>query len=560
MSEVRMFGHHQRTIGALLIGVLLWLIPSAAGAHASLTATDPAEGAVLVTAPTTVTLTFNEPVSLGDAGIRLFDDVGTETPLEAHAIDTTIQATLPAGLADGSYLVSWRVISADGHPISGALSFAIGEASTSAIDAPDLGDDPAVTRLLSIVQGIGYVGLLTIAGMVLFHLLILRADPWLQEGPLASPRLRITLAVITIVAYLASVPLTVARQQGMAIGDLTDVARWWRDLPTDVATSVAIVIAGVLLTTIVAPRLPNARLQQVVALIGSGGGLAALSIIGHTRIMHPTWLIVTSNILHTIAGATWIGGVIGLAIVLRSVAATDGARAARIVARFSLLAGIPVGMLAITGVISGWMILQSISALVDTNYGRLLIVKVGLALLVCLLAAANHFRLVPAIRTTPDAADQWQRLRRSILGEVTLLVAVLLVTGFLVNQSPRETTAATIPATLIATTEPIAFTGDLDGAMVHGQITPGATGDNTLTILLMAADGSPIVPIEDPEVQLTLPAQDIGPLTTTLAPDLADGQYAGTISFPMAGEWEIRIIVRVSKFAEPISRVTIVVP
>jgi copper transport protein len=110
------------------LATLLWVVCFATGvsAHASLVAAEPADGTVLATAPKTVRLRFNEPVtpaviSLIDASGKIRDD------LAVQAVDQIVTLTLPETLPHGTQIVSYRIISADGHPVAGSLVFSIGE-------------------------------------------------------------------------------------------------------------------------------------------------------------------------------------------------------------------------------------------------------------------------------------------------------------------------------------------------------------------------------------------------------------------------------------------------
>ncbi|HEY4203798.1 MAG TPA: copper resistance CopC family protein, partial [Xanthobacteraceae bacterium] len=116
--------------------LLLWLLsPSAALAHASLIASDPTNDAVLPHAPAQLTLTFNEPVEpvnvriVGSGGVSLVNDI-------AHD-GARLVFRPPQALSEGAYVVSWRVISADGHPVGGAVTFFVGNKKSA---APELGD------------------------------------------------------------------------------------------------------------------------------------------------------------------------------------------------------------------------------------------------------------------------------------------------------------------------------------------------------------------------------------------------------------------------------------
>ena len=109
-----------------------------ASAHAELVETDPAEGAVVETAPDTVTLTFNEPVRLTSQEIAVYDAQGEPVAASAGASGEEVRVDLTgaADLPDGTYVVSWNVLSGDGHPIAGALTFSVGAPSATVAAPP----------------------------------------------------------------------------------------------------------------------------------------------------------------------------------------------------------------------------------------------------------------------------------------------------------------------------------------------------------------------------------------------------------------------------------------
>ena len=109
------------SLGARLIALLIALAPAnEACAHASLVKALPADGAVMPLPPATLTLTFNEPVS--PLVVRLIGPDGAPiAPTAVTAQDTTVTISAPPALRRGTHVLSWRVISADGHPVGGAL-------------------------------------------------------------------------------------------------------------------------------------------------------------------------------------------------------------------------------------------------------------------------------------------------------------------------------------------------------------------------------------------------------------------------------------------------------
>src|SRR5258708_21878983 len=118
--------------GAALIALLGALAPAGeAGAPASLVKAGPADGAVMPLPPAALPLTFNEPVS--PLVVRLIGPDGAPlAPIAVTAQDTTVTISAPPGLRRGTHVLSWRVISADGHPVGGSLMFSIGARSSAA--------------------------------------------------------------------------------------------------------------------------------------------------------------------------------------------------------------------------------------------------------------------------------------------------------------------------------------------------------------------------------------------------------------------------------------------
>jgi copper transport protein len=121
-----------------MLAVLLSLLFAApAAAHAELVNISPANGAQLKTPPTQVQMTFTESVNLIDGGIRLVDEVGRTVPTSDPTVAGRIVTwPMPADLPDGAYVITWRVVSADGHPVGGASSFGVGTAAAAAPALP----------------------------------------------------------------------------------------------------------------------------------------------------------------------------------------------------------------------------------------------------------------------------------------------------------------------------------------------------------------------------------------------------------------------------------------
>lgn len=537
-----------RALGPVLLAVLLVGAGAApASAHATLVSSDPAEGEVLPNSPGEVRFTFDEPVSLVADGVQVFDADGEPVPATGSARDEIVVAEIPDELADGTYVVTWRIVSNDGHPVAGSLTFAIGTPSAT-VEPPKVGATtahPAVSAAVGIVQGLGYAALLLACGLLFFR-------EWTSRGLSfhAEVRRRLGLvvriaAVLAVAAAALLVPLAGAYQQGLGPAGLLQPSSYAVDLVGDPILVLLLHVVGLAL----AVRL--AGVDGPAGTLGLIGGAAALwspALVGHTRAYEPATLLVLTDALHLSAGAVWLGGLVGLALVLGSVAGRER-DAGLLLSRFTTVAAALLGVLVVTGVLLGWRILGSWSLLLETDYGRLLLVKVGIAAVVASVAAWNRFGLVPRLGSLGhDARLRAARLlRRTVAVEVVLLVVLLAVTGFLVQQPP--TVVAGAGATPAATGAVSGLTEDHRVVAVL-DATPGR--QRQLTVQVQDSAGEPIELSDVPAVSLRAVdgSTDLGsvPLQPTAA-----GTYRADVVFPTPGEWEVQISLPVDRFTNPVT-------
>lgn len=541
-------------------GIALFFAIALAGnaeGHAQFTGSDPADGAVLEVAPAVGSISFNEPVHLIDDGLRLFDASGSVTTLDADSSGQVIGFRFPVGLADGSYVISWRVVSADGHPISGTINFAVGAPSATeiVIDAPT--NSATIDRVLGAVQGIGYAALLAMLGLAFFRQIVLAASD-LERLNWANHV--VSLGLIAGIAWLLMLPLTVMRQQGGSLSGLFEVDNWLSGPSTDLWLSLIVVLVCI----VIADQLGNIEvitpLTRSAASLAIVGAAAAFTLVGHTRIYEPTWLIVTSNMLHVASAAFWLGGLLGLALTIRVARQRDGstARDARDVlssiVRFSSLAAGNVVILAVSGGVSAWRIVPSFGALLSTRYGNLLLAKIVLTVLVVLIAGWNRYRLVPSLNRERSSESLWVAIGRTVRAELVLVAAVALVTGFLIIQSPQEASSSEPVGTESVPVEVLAINAPLGDGTVSGTLSPGSVGTNILEVRFVDDAGEIIVPIEDPTLEFSLPEQDLGPFTATVVSMSDDGIWTLEADISLSGSWSFRFLVRTSRFEEPIAQ------
>ncbi|WP_431727054.1 copper resistance protein CopC [Verrucosispora sp. TAA-831] len=559
-----------------LLGLLAAVVPAApAAAHAVLLGTDPADGAVLATTPAQITLTFNEPVAVRAGGVRLLDAAGAELSSDSRSVDTTVVLTVPPELPGGTYIVTFRVISADSHPVSGGFSFAVGAPSSSTVAVPESSPGRGLDVLRQVTEALAYLGLLVGAGVLVFLLVLLRADaPVLRRRLL---RLAAWSVGLTVVARLVLVPAVPAWQDGRNLDGLVDPALWTAGLGAEESLSSLLVMLGLgaaWWATATAGSPPTVEAAEPSPVAGATGpdrrapltavafagvvlAWGAVALVGHTRTYGPAWLVVPADVLHVVTAGVWLGGLVALAWTLTRSAELPPGAAARTVSAFSRVAAVLVALLGVAGVLLGWRILGSWEALRDTAYGLALLTKAGLTVVVLAVAAHNRFRLVPrvvAIDRDEGAPAAWRLLRRAVRWEAALLVGVVAATGFLVTQSP-VTEAGTRPAA-DAGERPILVEAPLGSGRAVVRLTPGVVGVNSMELNLLDATGRPVEPVDDPRLTVQLPAMDVGPLERTLSPT-GPGRYEAVVDLPLAGSWVVQVSVRTSKYESPVARVTV---
>lgn len=529
-----------------------------AAAHAELLGTTPENGAVLEEAPERAELLFNEPVRLIDGAIHLFPGEGGDpTQLEARVTDTTVLIDLPAELDDGPYALSYRIVSADGHPLGGAITFQIGEGNPGDVDPglSELGTTPAATEwLVSAVTVVQYLALLVLAGLLFFDRVIQRT------GRSVAPSVLLRLAYLMAASSsLLLIPISALRITGADPSQIFFPELWLSGLTASPIIAAGLVTVAGAAAMVLGVRSSNPA-RQVLAPVFAAGALAAPVLVGHTRTTEPGWAMVAADLGHLAAGAFWTGGMIGLLLYLRA-ARPDAAdaeprnpseAAGALVARFSRFALISVLVLAVSGLTMAVLVLDSWDALITTGYGRTLLLKLGMVVPIIALAGWNRTRLLPRILTRPTATLQWASLRRTLKYEAALLVAVIVITGFLTNSSPTHDHGPPVAA------QHVEFRVESQGMTLEGTLSPAVPGPNTIKFRL-GYDGQAITP-EQVTVRARLPEQGLGPFTAPAELDKDTGEYEVTLTMPVPGEWHVQVSARIDTYSEPIAITTIYFP
>ena len=495
----------------LLIGAVLWAAP--VSAHAVLQSTEPADRQVLPTAPAAVTLTFNEPVT--PISVQVINGGGRVVAREAVSADGALRIPLPPGLADGTYIASWRITSLDSHPIAGSLVFAIGPPPASWSDAMTESDEGWRISFL-VARGALSMALLLASGGTL-ALLIVRPAPSLHA-------LLARLAWAAIGLALLALGIQGGLLKGGHVTDLLRWSTWQLGISTTRGTSAAVAILGLAVLLIGLRR--NLR---PLLLAGPLIAISSVAVTGHTGTANPRWLAAPILGLHGTLAAFWIGSLIPLLDGLEKRKETK-----QLVARFSRLATFAVPILVLCGVGLVFRHVASWDDLTGSRYGTVLLVKVVLVAGLIVMAAVNKWILTPRLPRSSAA------LATMIRGELGLGLVILAVTALLSQTPPPASEHAHVhdPAHMHG----MAARMESAGHIAEIEITPALAGRNLIVVRLDLAEDPKEVAIE-----LSNPAAGIEPIRRPMTND--NGAYVlDGPELAVPGTWTIRLDVLVTDF------------
>jgi copper transport protein len=572
-------------------------LASPAFAHAQLLGTSPTSGAVLTSAPSLVLLTFGEAVQAPPTAIEVFSAGGQRvaTGPVGHPAGRPdqVEAALPTSLK-GTYIVSWRVISADTHPVEGAFTFSVGAPSAAgAVGALEqhllaarhpsraLGILTGTLRtliLLAVLVSIGGVGLLLRWPAGLRR----REVRWLVLGA------TLLATVASVGAALAQGPYDAGRPLGNALRSEVFSPVLHSNFGTAAGVrigSALLILAGVLAGMATGSRSPSMAdgtegatagsrpglappLWQLAALAGCAGLVVSLSLSGHATTGRWEPFALAADLVHVGAAAVWVGGLIVLAAVLAA-PPNDARELGPVVRRFSTTAGWAVALVVASGVFQAWRQLGSWKALTTTDYGTLLLLKVTLVIAAVeagwfsrrwvarrLLPLTGHGPAQVAERRSPGPGaatasaslagngaglahtsargPRAPRFRRWLAFEAALGIGIVALTGALIDAAPPQ--GETVAAAARAFTDHARVGPNLLSVAVY----PLVAGNVHVAIQLTDRATTPVDAFQV-TAQLSLPSHGVGPITVPLVHQFTGSWVADDVLLPLAGHWRLQV-------------------
>jgi len=432
---------------AAAVALVSLAFPAIASAHAVLIRTVPLGNRVLLSAPAEVRLTYSEPIEPRFAIVSVTDAAGgsvtAASPARAPGDPDTLAVPLKQ-IPEGWYLVYWRVISADGHPVRGAWTFAVGPNAGPAPQfvVPSI-SETAATPTLIILRWIVLLSLMAAVGLFIMRVAIARRLVRLRWVTIAWA-VAAGVALVSNLIYVDVATAKFALRSAFDLGALIPLmhdSHFGRGYLTLELCLLLFAYAGAIAIWLDRPERPR---RSVGALLALGGALAAAgaailapAVTGHAGQTSPRGLAVPVDWVHIASGAVWIGGLIGL-LVIAATLRVDGL--VLTVPRFSNVAFVSVVALIGAGIGNSLFHLPTLASLWQTSYGKMVGIKIIVLAVAMLVASGNLLRNAPRLRAAdrrPDLVEgAASLLRRLVTVEVVLVVGIIVCAALLTSLAP----------------------------------------------------------------------------------------------------------------------------
>jgi copper transport protein len=554
-----------RTVTTLLAMAAALALPASAWAHAALLRTVPSASGVVNSPPAEVSLTYSEAVEPRFAIVSVTDAGGTQQasgpPRRSPANPDTLVVPL-RHLAQGWYLVYWRAISVDGHPVRGAFTFAVG---------PNPGPSPqfvipstsetAATPTLIVARWITFLSVMSAIGLFVLRMLIARPlirrvrDTELRWVSIAfAVAAGVALVAIPVYLLLATAKFALRSVFAIdAIAPLIRVSAFGRGLVDLELCFALFVVAALAAIWVDRPDRPQRSIAELLSMIGALVGAAAVLVIpglaGHAAETSPRGWSLLFDWTHLVTGSVWIGGLIGLLVLWRSLpVARRVAGLIVCVPRFSNVAFVSVNLLIVSGVAAAVIHLPTLASLWQTSYGKTILVKVALLGGAMMLAAVNLLRTKPRLAASEHLPELGTPtsilLRRLVTAEVVIVSAAIFAAAVLSSlPPPSKALAEAGKASARVGPGPVTEVVNKSGYRLEFRINPNRAAVPNDFSVRITRDGAPVRGV-DVTTSVAMLDMEMGQQAYRLA-ETAPGVYSHSApALVMVGHWGLSFDVR----------------
>ena len=447
-------------------------------AHAVLLDSSPKPGEMLMQSPSEVVANFNEGV--GPIFFKVLDVKGQPVgdPGEIRLDGTKMILPLRATLPNGTYVLTYRVISADTHPVGATFGFSIGEPMKTVDATADAGSRSIWALAVAVNRWVLYAGMLWVAGTALF-LLLLGIEGSLREDARQKAR---WASVLTALSYVLAVGFGGADMQLGGVDALWKAATWRSGLDSTLASSA--VLGLIAMALLYAGFVAGEQRRHGVLIAGATLAIGSFLVTGHAATAPPAWLMAPVVGVHLLATAFWIGAFRPLLLSTGQLSAADSGA---LMQRFSNFAVPAVIVVLISGTAISLKQLGSPAKLFDNDYGTVLLTKIILVLVIVGIAAFNKINLTPRLIANDVAGVS--KIKRTITLELMLYVIVLAAASALTVTTPPRALVVTGEAGA-AEAKMAMMTGGLvkrtlendAGYSAEIELSPAKVGENMLMV------------------------------------------------------------------------------
>ncbi len=587
-------------VAVVTMAVAGWAAP--AFGHAVLQSTDPASGAVLLRSPGSLVLHFGEDVEIQFGAVRVFDAHGkrvdTGNAYHPHSDGHAVAVNVPSSLGSGGYVVTWRVISADSHPVHGAFTFQIGAGGAGTAEASKAqatkllaagGGSQTVGVAFGVIRFLAFAALFVLVGGTAFV-----AGAW-PAGARDRRIRRLLWGGLIAAAVLTAVAIGIQGPYGGGLA-LTQMVK-----PSVVSAVLHTRFGELYLARLIILALAAAPLlwlllrpEQVprwwrpAAVVCGAAILVTPGLAGHAGTGSLIALAIPFDLVHMAGVSVWIGGLVVLAVAALAGGGRDRDQddsLRPIVTRYSQWALIAVLAIAVSGGFAAWRQVGSWAAVTSTTYGRLLLTKT-IIFVVLVSVATTSRRIVhgdlalpwglshvqrqprPARAAGPPSPGPgavaatsrrrrpagnsaigrrrgprrpWpSRLRQAVLVELVLAAGIIAVTATLVNAQPARSALALPYSTEVHAGPQV---------LVDVVVDPAKSGPVAVHLYTLSADGAQL---DVPEIDATfnLASAGISGLKVPLQKAGPGHFIASSFDIPLKGTWTLQMTVRTTNIDE----------